>query len=157
MGILSRIKRRLPIVGGDREPRPSEAWTPPTSTRATSPAAEPPPPPPPPRTADEVRSEIEEDVKNHPIVLYMKGSERAPQCGFSAAVVDMLQQLAVPFETRDVIADPVLRQVIKDYSDWPTLPQLYLGGEFVGGCDIVREMHEQGELKKAVEGALQGA
>jgi len=156
MGILSRIKRRLPIVGGEREQRPAEAWTPPGSSGATKAAAPPPRPSPPPREPDEVRNEIDQDVKKHPIVLYMKGSEHAPQCGFSAAVVDILQQLSVPFETRDVVADPVLRQVIKDYSDWPTLPQLYLAGEFVGGCDIVREMHEKGDLKQAVESALQG-
>jgi len=155
MGILSRIKKRLPIVGGNRDPRPSEAWTPPVP-KEPSQAAPPPPPRPAPREPEEVRGEIEHDVGSHAIVLYMKGSAQAPQCGFSAAVVDILQQLSVPFETRDVSSDPVLRQVIKDFSDWPTLPQLYLAGEFIGGCDIVREMHEKGELKEAVDKALQG-
>ena len=154
MGILSRIKKRLPIVGTGSRQRPAEEWKPsPPSQTASRPA---PPPPPPPRSPEEIQGEIDKDVKSHPILLYMKGTPKAPQCGFSAAVADIFDQLAVPFEARDVLAEPGLRQGIKDYSDWPTIPQIYLGGEFIGGCDIVREMHENGELKEAVEKVLQG-
>ena len=156
MGILSRIKKRLPIVGRSTETRPAAEAD--RNLRASpglaQAAPEPPPPPPPSLSAEEVRAAIEEDVGKHAVVLYMKGSAAMPQCGFSAAVVDILRQQDVPFETRDVLADQGLRNEIKEFSDWPTLPQLYVGGEFVGGCDIVREMHENGELKEALDQAL---
>jgi monothiol glutaredoxin len=156
MGILSRIKRRLPIIGRKTTPRPAEVAdrAGPKSSGLPIAAAAPTPPPPPSMSAEEMRTAIEKDVKNIPVLLYMKGNAAMPRCGFSAAVVDILRQLDVPFETRDVYSDPTLRQEIKEFSDWPTLPQLYLGGEFVGGCDIVREMHENGELKDAVGKAL---
>lgn len=151
MGILSRIKRRLPIVGTKKPPRPAEVAdrAPPKSTGLpiTTPAAAPPPPT---LSAEEVRAAIEKDIKSVPILLYMKGNAAMPRCGFSAAVVDILRQLDVPFETRDVLSDPNLRQEIKEVSDWPTLPQLYVDGEFIGGCDIVREMHGNGELAELV-------
>jgi len=155
MGILSRIKRRLPIVGEKKARRPAEvadrAAPRNTGLPITTPAAEPAPPA---LSAEEVRASIEEDIKSVPILLYMKGNAAMPRCGFSAAVVDILRQLDVPFETRDVLSDANLRQEIKEVSDWPTLPQLYLGGEFIGGCDIVREMHENGELADAVGKAI---
>jgi len=156
MGILSRIKRRLPIVGRSPERRPAvvaDQRTQPQSGLAQAPP-EPPPPAAPSLSSEEVHAAIEEDVKQNPILLYMKGSAARPGCGFSAAVVDILQQMEVTFETRDVLADNMLRQEIKEYSDWPTLPQLYIGGEFVGGCDIVREMHTNGELQTAIDAAL---
>ena len=81
------------------------------------------------------------------VVLFMKGVPAAPQCGFSAAVAQILSQLAVPFKSVDVLSDPEIREGIKVFSDWPTIPQLYVKGEFVGGCDIVREMFKAGELK----------
>jgi monothiol glutaredoxin len=109
---------------------------------------EPPPPPPPPKSEEEVQAEIDADVKAHKVVLFMKGTPAAPQCGFSAAVADILQRTGVPFETRDVIANYELRQGVKTYTDWPTLPQVFINHEFVGGCDIVREMEQSGELKK---------
>ena len=90
---------------------------------------------------------IKQDVSEHPVVLYMKGTPVFPQCGFSAAVVQILTHMGVKFKGIDVLADPALRQGIKDFSSWPTIPQLYVKGEFVGGCDIVREMFESGELK----------
>lgn len=155
MGILKRIKNRLPIVGGN-DPRGSRPAAKHTSSYTPEPKREPPPPPPPPKSADEVRAEIQADIDAHPILLFMKGSANAPQCGFSAATVDALRQLDVPFETRNVVADPMVRQGIKDFSDWPTIPQLYIGGEFVGGSDIVREMLASGELKAAVDAALGG-
>jgi len=98
-------------------------------------------------SVEEVFDTIKNDVSSNKVVLYMKGNKLMPQCGFSARVVDILIQLGVPFETRDVLQDDVLRQAIKEFSDWPTLPQLYIGGEFIGGCDIVTEMFQNGELK----------
>ena len=91
---------------------------------------------------------IKQDVADNPIVLYMKGTPVFPQCGFSAAVVQMLTNLGVRFKGIDVLTDPSLRQGIKEFSQWPTIPQLYVKGEFVGGCDIVREMYETGELEQ---------
>ena len=89
---------------------------------------------------------IKQDVSDNDVVLFMKGTPVFPQCGFSAAVVQVLTHLGVPFKGIDVLADPELREGIKVYSSWPTIPQLYVKGEFVGGCDIVREMFETGEL-----------
>lgn len=91
---------------------------------------------------------IKQDIEDNAIVLYMKGTPVFPQCGFSAAVVQMLTNLGVRFKGIDVLTDPSLRQGIKDFSQWPTIPQLYVKGEFVGGCDIVREMYESGELEQ---------
>lgn len=91
---------------------------------------------------------IKQDIADNPIVLYMKGTPVFPQCGFSAAVVQMLTNLGVRFKGIDVLTDPSLRQGIKEFSQWPTIPQLYVKGEFVGGCDIVREMYETGELEQ---------
>jgi monothiol glutaredoxin len=89
---------------------------------------------------------ISETISGHPVVLFMKGSPSFPQCGFSSAIVNILARHAVPIHAVDVLQDPELRQEIKVYSDWPTIPQLYVGGTFVGGVDIVREMDESGEL-----------
>ena len=89
---------------------------------------------------------IKQDVSSNDVVLYMKGTPVFPQCGFSAAVVQVLTHLGVPFKGIDILADPELREGVKVYSNWPTIPQLYVKGEFVGGCDIVREMFETGEL-----------
>ena len=85
------------------------------------------------------------------VVLYMKGTPVFPQCGFSAAVVDVLTKLGVKFKAFDVLADPELRQGIKEFANWPTIPQLYVKGEFLGGCDIVREMAASGELKTLLD------
>ena len=93
-----------------------------------------------------VSDRIKQDIKDNTVVLYMKGTPVFPQCGFSAAVVQILTQMGVKFKGIDVLADPALRQGIKDFSSWPTIPQLYVKGEFVGGCDIVREMFQSGEL-----------
>jgi monothiol glutaredoxin len=94
---------------------------------------------------------IKQDVTSNPVVLYMKGTPVFPQCGFSAAVVQILTELGVKFKGVDVLTDPEIRQGIKEYSSWPTIPQLYVKGEFVGGCDIIREMAETGELKQLLE------
>jgi monothiol glutaredoxin len=94
-----------------------------------------------------VHDRIADDVASGDVVLFMKGTPVFPQCGFSAAVVQILSALGVKFKAFDVLKDPELRDGIKAFSNWPTIPQLYVKGEFVGGCDIVREMHETGELK----------
>jgi monothiol glutaredoxin len=94
---------------------------------------------------------IEQVVKNNDIVLFMKGSALFPQCGFSSRAVAILDHLGVPFETVDVLQDPEIREGVKAYSDWPTVPQLYVKGEFVGGSDIMMEMFEAGELQALLE------
>ena len=101
--------------------------------------------------ANPVVSRIETDVRANPVVLYMKGSPVFPQCGFSAQVVQVLSELGVKFQSYDVLADDDLRQGIKEYSNWPTIPQLYVQGEFVGGCDIIREMYSTGELHQLLK------
>jgi monothiol glutaredoxin len=99
---------------------------------------------------DDAQARVIETIKRHPIVLFMKGSPSRPQCGFSAAVVQTLAHYGVPFHAVDVLADPQVRQAIKTFSDWPTIPQLYVDGTFIGGCDIVSEMHKTGELAEAL-------
>ena len=94
-----------------------------------------------------VHDRIRQQVTENPVVLFMKGTPVFPQCGFSAAVVQVLNHLGVTFKGVDVLSDPGLRQGIKEFANWPTIPQLYVKGEFVGGCDIIREMFETGELK----------
>jgi monothiol glutaredoxin len=94
---------------------------------------------------------IEEIVSKDDVVLFMKGTALFPQCGFSSRAVAILDHLGVKFETVDVLQDPEIRQGIKDYSDWPTVPQLYVKGEFVGGSDIMMEMFEAGELQQLIE------
>jgi monothiol glutaredoxin len=98
-----------------------------------------------------VQERIRREITDTPVVLFMKGSPVFPQCGFSAAVVQILSQLGVKFKGVDVLSDPQIRQGIKEFSSWPTIPQLYVKGEFVGGCDIVREMYETGELQQVLE------
>ena len=94
----------------------------------------------------DVHKRIDDEVKGNPVVLFMKGTPVFPQCGFSAAVVQILSHLGVKFKAIDVLKDPEIRSGIKEYSEWPTIPQLYVKGEFVGGADIVREMFENEEL-----------
>jgi len=94
---------------------------------------------------------IQSDIESHPVVLYMKGTPVFPQCGFSAQVVQVLSVLGVKFKAFNVLEDDALRQGIKEFSNWPTIPQLYVGGEFVGGCDIVREMYQSGELAELLQ------
>ncbi len=99
-------------------------------------------------TNDDANAAIKSKIDSNPVMLFMKGTPQFPQCGFSAAVIQILDYLGVDYASENVLADPAIRQGIKDYSDWPTIPQLYVKGEFVGGCDIVREMFESGELKQ---------
>lgn len=94
---------------------------------------------------------IDNEVKTNDVVLFMKGTPGFPQCGFSGQVVQILDYLGVNYKGINILSSDELRQGIKDYSNWPTIPQLYIKGEFIGGCDIVREMFQQGELQKAME------
>ncbi|MYI73380.1 MAG: Grx4 family monothiol glutaredoxin [Candidatus Dadabacteria bacterium] len=94
----------------------------------------------------DIQKKIGRQIEENPIILYMKGSKEMPQCGFSAQVVNILNYYGVDYETVDVLLDPKIRQGIKDYSQWPSLPQLYVNGNFIGGCDICTDMHVNGEL-----------
>jgi monothiol glutaredoxin len=97
----------------------------------------------------DVQQRIKQQVETHPVVLYMKGTPQFPQCGFSASVVEVLKACAVKdLHTVNVLEDADIRQGIKDFANWPTIPQLYVKGQFVGGADIIREMHQSGELQK---------
>ena len=98
-----------------------------------------------------ITEEIQAIIQNNNVVLFMKGSKDFPQCGFSASVSHILHKLEVDFKDIDILKDPELRQAIKEFSDWPTIPQLYVKGEFIGGCDIVKEMYEAGELQELLK------
>ena len=102
---------------------------------------------------EDVRARIQSLIDSNRIVLFMKGTKQFPACGFSNTVVQILKKEGVAFETFNILADPEVRQGLKEYSSWPTYPQLYVGGKFVGGCDIVSEMHQTGELAKELGGA----
>ena len=102
-------------------------------------------------TDNPVFEQIQQEIDDTQVVLFMKGTPMFPQCGFSAAMVQILGDLQVKFKGIDVLADPNLREGIKAFTQWPTIPQLYVKGEFIGGCDIVREMHENGEFKQLIE------
>ncbi|GAB4325741.1 MAG: Grx4 family monothiol glutaredoxin [Leptolyngbyaceae cyanobacterium] len=102
----------------------------------------------------ETQERIENLIKQNKIMVFMKGNKLMPQCGFSNNVVQILNVLGVPYETFDVLEDPEVRQGIKEYSSWPTIPQVYINGEFVGGSDIMIELYQKGELQQVVEVAL---
>ena len=99
----------------------------------------------------DVNQRIQSEIDDNPVVLFMKGTPVFPQCGFSAMTVQVLQHLGVPFKGVNVLEDMEIREGVKSFSNWPTIPQLYVKGEFVGGCDIVREMYESGELQDMVK------
>lgn len=109
-------------------------------------------------TDQNILDQIGKDIQENPVILFMKGTSQFPQCGFSAIVVQILTDLGVPFKDIDILVNPVIRQGIKDYSNWPTIPQLYINSEFIGGCDIVREMYQSGELQTLLKekGLIQG-
>ncbi len=96
----------------------------------------------------EIKEMIQKDIKDNKVMVYMKGTPEVPQCGFSAQTVNVLKSYNVAFGARNVLEDPALRQGIKEFTEWPTIPQVFINGEFVGGCDIITEMHKTGELKK---------
>ena len=116
-------------------PRPSPVAAPPAAGGATNP----------------IRDAIAEAISQHKVILFMKGTPEAPACGFSARTVATLQSLDVPFAAVDILPDPRIRQELTAISDWPTIPQLFANGELVGGCDIVTEMYESGELAGALQ------
>jgi monothiol glutaredoxin len=97
--------------------------------------------------ADTISTRIQSDIEKNDVMLYMKGTPIFPQCGFSARVIQILTHMGVPFQTANVLEDAELREGVKAFSQWPTVPQLYVKGEFVGGCDIVTEMYQNGELE----------
>jgi len=109
-------------------------------------------------TAMDTQQRIKEQVESNAVLLYMKGTPQMPQCGFSAFAVQVLQACGISsFASVNVLADPEIRQGIKEFANWPTIPQLYVNGEFVGGADILREMYQSGELQKLLEGLRQQA
>ena len=101
--------------------------------------------------SDEIQTTIKEVVKNNDVVLFMKGTKETPQCGFSNAVVNTLSFMNVDFKDVNVLEDDSLREGIKSFTDWPTIPQLYVKGEFVGGCDIIQDMYKSGELSEVLK------
>lgn len=152
MGIRSKakkIKQLLPIVGAGGnvqapEPAPSPAVTkPPTPPKPEAPAQ-----------PVDVNAFIDDIVKTNPVAVFMKGSPQMPQCGFSANAAAILGSYGVELRHVDVLSDPAVRQGIKEYSNWPTIPQIYVGGEFLGGSDILMQMHQAGELQEVIEAAV---
>lgn len=102
-----------------------------------------------------INDEITKEVADNAVLIYMKGTKEAPRCGFSAAAVQVLSSYGVPFRDVDVLADPDKWAAVKSFSQWPTIPQIYIGGRFIGGCDILREMHAKGEIAPLIEQAVQ--
>jgi monothiol glutaredoxin len=150
MGIRKSIKKRLPIFGsGQAAPQQS-----PTPATPAPRAAAPTPPPEPARPEVPVSEFIAELVNTNKIVIFMKGSPSMPQCGFSANASAILRTYGKPMAHFDVLSDPEVRQGIKEYSQWPTIPQIYVGGEFLGGSDILMQMHQAGELKEVIDEAF---
>jgi len=101
--------------------------------------------------ADDVITEIENEIRDNKVMIYMKGTPSFPQCGFSATTIEIFEELGRPFNSVDILSNPAKREGIKRYSNWPTIPQIYVDGKFIGGCDIVREMHQRGELKRLLD------
>ncbi|BCX81791.1 monothiol glutaredoxin [Methylomarinovum caldicuralii] len=101
----------------------------------------------------DVKERIEAQLKSHPVILYMKGTPDFPQCGFSGRAVEILNACGVPYAYVNILEDPELREALKEYANWPTYPQLYVKGQLVGGCDIMMQLYESGELKKMLEEA----
>jgi monothiol glutaredoxin len=100
---------------------------------------------------EQIFSRIKNDIENNDVVVFLKGTASSPKCGFSSVVATILTRLGVTFKDVDVLADPEIREGIKQFSDWPTIPQLYIKGEFIGGCDITKELYESGELEKILK------
>ncbi len=103
--------------------------------------------------SQDLLKQIKSDVEGNKILIYMKGTPDAPQCGFSAATINLFKGFKVPFATRDVIANNDLRQTVPQFSNWPTFPQIFINGKLIGGCDIIHEMHERGELEPLIKEA----
>lgn len=154
MGIRDRIKRRLPIIGMGGNRGRSEVVPPAAPAPSAPPAAAAPEPAEDPRKGRSAHDVIDELVKGNKVVLFMKGSPMSPQCGFSANAAGILGSYNKPLAHFNVLSDPEIRSEIKEYSQWPTIPQVYVGGEFLGGSDILRQMHESGELKEVIDEAF---
>ena len=148
MGIRKRIRRKLSFLGTP-EPIPN-----PASASLPERRWEPEPEPVSPRGERTAEAFIQDVVKEHVVTLFMKGNPSAPQCGFSASAAGILSSYDAPLHTVDVLIDPEVRECVKTFSSWPTLPQVYVGGEFVGGSDILGQLHESGELKTLIEQAV---
>ena len=104
--------------------------------------------------SQDIFNQIQSDIKSNKILIYMKGTPEAPLCGFSSATVQLFKSFGVPFATRDIIANSDLRAKVPEFSNWPTFPQVFINGKLIGGCDIVHEMHERGELEPLIKEAL---
>lgn len=107
------------------------------------------------KSPEDVQKQIAQEVASNPILLYVKGSPSMPMCGFSKGVMDVFQHLGVPFKTVDVLEDPAIRDGIKQFTQWPTIPQVFIRGEFVGGFDIVRDLFQKGKLEQMVKDAVE--
>ena len=101
--------------------------------------------------AGDVMERIKSEIENNKVVIFMKGTPDAPRCGFSAASVEVLKTAGYPFKGVDILADPEIRETLPGYSSWPTFPQIFVGGQLIGGCDILHEMRDSGELKQVLE------
>ena len=106
--------------------------------------------------SDDVIERIKSEIENNKVVVFMKGTPQAPQCGFSAATVEILKSFPYPFKGIDILANPDIRATLPEYSSWPTFPQVFINGELVGGCDIIHELRDSGELEKLLKEAFQG-
>lgn len=106
---------------------------------------------------ENVLDKIKSQVESSKIMIYMKGDRMLPRCGFSAATVEVFEQLGYPYETVDVLQDESIREGVKQFTKWPTIPQVFINGQFVGGCDITRELYERGELQQMVKEAFEGS
>lgn len=147
MGLFERLKRRLPIVGGVPAPTPRPTYTassPPRREEVEEEAKSP-------RGEQPVAAYVDEVVKGNPVVLFMKGSPDSPQCGFSATAAGILRGYGKPIFHVNVLADPDVREGVKQVTNWPTIPQIFIHGEFVGGSDILKQLHDSGDLKGMIE------
>lgn len=105
--------------------------------------------------SQEMLAHIKQEIESNPVTIFIKGTKEMPMCGFSARTIAIFNELGKPFKTVDILPDPQIRQVLSSYSNWPTIPQIFIKGKFIGGCDIVMEMFQKDELKKVVEDAFQ--
>ncbi len=149
MGLIDRIKRRLPIVG---QAAPKPASPAPTYTTVSRPEPKEDTPSSP-RGGRPAREYIDEVVKQNAVVIFMKGTPQSPACGFSASASSILSTHGVPYFSFDVYGDPDVREGVKEFSNWPTIPQIFISGEFVGGADILKTLEDSGELKAMLANA----
>ena len=105
---------------------------------------------------EKILAEIKNDIASNTIILFVKGTKEAPRCGFSARTIALFQEIGQPFKVVDILPDPRIRETLSSFSNWPTIPQVFIKGKFIGGSDIVLEMHEDGELKKLIDEAFKG-